>query len=111
MLNLPQGIRVFACAQPTALRRSFARLAAMVREHLRRDPLGGDLYLFRNRAGDRVKVFWHEPTGFWIFYKRLHRGVFHFPAASAMSIEIEAADLAFLLQGIRIPAAKVPARP
>jgi len=56
MLTLPQGIRVFAYAQPTDLRRGFDRLAAMVREQLRQDPLGGDLYLFRNRAGDRVKV-------------------------------------------------------
>jgi len=111
MLTLPRGIRVFAYAQPTDLRRSFDRLGAMVREHLRQDPLGGDLYLFRNRAGDRVKVFWHEPSGFWIFYKRLHRGVFRFPDTSATSIEIEAADLAFLLQGMPISAAKAPARP
>jgi transposase len=102
MLTLPRGIRVFAYAQPTDLRRSFDRLAAMVREHLRHDPLGGDLYLFRNRAGDRVKVFWHEPTGFWIFYHRLHRGTFHFPQARGGSneIEIEAADLAVLLAGV-----------
>jgi hypothetical protein len=81
-MNLPVGLRVFACVQPTDLRRSFDRLAAMVREHLRRDPLGGDLYLFRNRADDRVKLLWHEPSGWWIFSKRLHRGVFRFPGAA-----------------------------
>lgn len=113
MLTLPRGIRIFAYALPTDLRRSFDRLTAMVREHLRHDPLGGNLYLFRNRSGDRIKLLWHEPTGFWIFYKRLHRGVFRFPEASASgpSIEIDAADLAWLLEGVDARAGESIRRP
>jgi transposase len=113
MLTLPQGVRVFIYDQPTDLRRSFDRLAAMVREHLKEDPAAGHLYLFRNRSGDRVKVLWHELTGFWIFYHRLHRGVFRFPQAPlppGRSIEIDSADLAFLLAGLQMPATKA-ARP
>jgi transposase len=100
MLTLPAGIRVFAYDRPTDLRRSFDRLTEMVRQILKQDPLGGHLFLFRNRAGDRVKILWHEPTGFWLFYKRLHRGTFPLPRAPGQAIEIDATDLATLLQGI-----------
>lgn len=107
MLNLPDGIRIFAYRERTDLRRSFDRLTAMVREILRRDVTSGHLFLFLNRSGDRVKILWHEPTGFWIFYKRLHRGTFSLPRARGDSkeIEIRASDLALLLEGIGTSAA------
>lgn len=81
MLTLPSGIRIYAHTRATDLRRGFDRLAAMVREILKDDPQSGHLFLFRNRAGDRMKILWHEPSGFWIFYKRLHRGTFSLPVS------------------------------
>jgi len=113
MLTLPSGVRIFAYAGHTDLRRSFDRLTAMVREILRRDVTAGHLFLFRNRSGDRLKILYYEPTGFWIFYKRLHRGTFHLPEARGDSsdIEIESADLATLLEGIGSSTAKRPSPP
>lgn len=100
MLTLPAGVRIFAYTRPTDLRRSFDRLAAMVKDILRDDAQSGHLFLFRNRSGDRMKVLWHEPTGFWIFYKRLHRGTFTLPTSPGEKVEIEAPALALILEGL-----------
>jgi hypothetical protein len=35
-------------------------LALTVQESLKRDPHAGDLYIFRGRRGDLVKILWHD---------------------------------------------------
>ena len=56
MLSLRLPTRVLLCTLPTDMRRSFDSLAGMVREHLGHDPLSGDLFVFRSKRGDRVKL-------------------------------------------------------
>jgi transposase len=56
MLILPPSVRIFIAAAPTDMRRSFDRLAAMVREVLHESPLSGHLFVFRGRRGDRLKI-------------------------------------------------------
>jgi len=38
-------------------------LALLVQQGLKRDPHGGDLYVFRGRAGSLVKLIWHDGIG------------------------------------------------
>jgi transposase len=49
-----------------------------------------------------VKILWWDRDGLAIFYKRLEEGVFPFPtrAADAKEVEMTAADLQLVLQGI-----------
>ena len=102
MLSLPATVRIWLCAQPTDLRKSFDSLAALVRETLGGDPLSGDLFVFRNRSADRVKLLLWEEDGFAIWYKRLEAGCFRFPAPpdNEPRVEVRAADLVMLLAGI-----------
>jgi len=74
----------------------------MVREFLRADPLCGHLFVFRSKRGDRVKLLYWDSDGLAIWYKRLEEGTFRFPQASAEGhgIEIRAAELAMLLDGV-----------
>ena len=71
MLSLPPTVRIYLAAQPTDLRKSFDSLAALVREGLRGDPLSGDIFVFRNKAADRIKLLVWEEDGYAIWYKRL----------------------------------------
>lgn len=103
---LPPSVRIFVAAAPTDMRRSFDRLAAMVTEILKENPLSGHLFVFRGRRGDRVKILYWERGGFAIWYKRLEEGTFKFPERDAASFEIEAAELALLLEGIDLAGAK-----
>lgn len=101
MLSLPLPVRIFLCTQPADMRRSFDGLAQMVREFLGADPLSGHLFVFRSKRGDRVKLLYWDTDGLAIWYKRLEKGSFRFPAAGdGAGVEIRAADLAMLLDGV-----------
>jgi transposase len=106
MLTWPPTVRVFLCTVPTDLRRSFDSLAALTRQVLARDPLSGHLFVFVNRGRDRVKILLWDRHGFWLFYRRLERGTFRLPAGEQACLELEAADLALILEGIDLAAAK-----
>jgi transposase len=85
------------------MRCGFDGLLALVRDFLRHeDPFAGHLFVFRNKRGDRLKVIWWDRDGLAIFYKRLELGSFTWPAAEAdtRQIEMTAADLQLILQGI-----------
>lgn len=117
MLTLPPSTRVFVAIRPTDMRRSFDGLLAIVRDFLgHQDPLSGHLFVFRNRRGDRLKVLWWDRDGLALFYKRLEIGSFLIPDAPAdtRQLEMTAADLQLLLQGIdpaKVQRAKRYSRP
>lgn len=110
MLLLPSSVRIFVAAEPVDLRKSIDGLAALVRaaEH---DVYSGHLYVFAGRRRDRVKILAWERGGFVLFYKRLESGRFRWPeiAADAREIELDATQLAMLLDGIDVGRVKRPA--
>jgi transposase len=107
MTFLPPRTRVFLCLAPTDMRKSFDKLAALVKEVVKGDPLSGDLFVFRNRVEDRMKILFWDRSGFCLFYKRLEKGTFSFPSASGASeVEIDHAELLLILEGIELDGAK-----
>lgn len=105
MLLVPPSVRVYVCAKPADMRRSFDGLALMAREVVRQDPLSGHLFVFYNRKADRVKVLWWDRSGLCLWYKRIERGWFRFPQRDE-AYELEAAELALILEGIELAGAK-----
>jgi transposase len=110
MLSLPPAIRIFVATAPTNMHLSFDRLAALARDVIQQDPLSGHLFVFQNRLGDRVKILYWDRSGFCLWYKRLEQGVFHFPHAATTHLEVDAADLTLLLDGIELAQATRRAR-
>src|SRR5437867_12197051 len=106
MLSFPPAVRIWLGSEPVDLRRSFDGLAEQVRQHLQADPLSGHLFVFRNKRADRVKLLYWDEDGFVIVYKRLEAGTFRFPAAAAAGVEIRAADLQMLLDGVDLASVK-----
>jgi transposase len=103
VLSFPELVRIYVSTQPTDMRKGFDSLAAVVRDWLGHDPLSGHLFVFRSRRGDRVKLLWWDHDGLALFYKRLERGVFRFPAGvdpETRSIEVSAQELSLVLWGI-----------
>lgn len=110
---IPRSMAIFVATAPIDLRRSFDGLTAAAREQIGRDPQRGALFLFFNKAHDRVKLLWWDRTGYCILYKRLQRGCFRLPEAlepDARSVTIEAAELAKILEGVDLPATKMRPR-
>jgi transposase len=94
---------------PTDMRRGFDGLAALVREVVREDPLSGHLFVFFNRRRDRVKILWWDRSGYAVWYKRLERGAFrpHVEQREGVVVaEVEAAELALVLEGIELAGAR-----
>jgi transposase len=98
--NLP--VRVYLCTGSVDMCKGFDSLAALVREHLKYDPLAGHLFLFVGRDKDRLKILYWDSDGFAIWYKRLEEGTFRLPAPKSQtaSVELKASELAMLLAGI-----------
>ncbi len=107
MSFLPSKTRVFLCLAHTDMRKSFDKLAALVAEVMKCDPLSKDLFVFRNRAEDRMKILFWDRSGFCLYYKRLEKGRFSFPTVtSADGVEIDHAELLLILEGIELDGAK-----
>lgn len=106
MVSLPTSVRIWLATRATDLRKSFDSLAELVRQQLAGDPLSGQLFVFRNKRADRVKLLYWDEDGFVILYKRLEAGTFRFPQAEAVGLEIRAADLQMLLDGIDLASVK-----
>jgi transposase len=104
MLSWPPTVRLFLCSGATDMRKGFDSLASLVESALTLDPLSGHLFVFRSRRGDRIKILWWDRDGYCLWYKRLERGSFRFPAASTANeskgVEVKAADLMMLLDGV-----------
>ena len=108
MLSLPLPVRIFLCTHHADMRKSFDGLAQMVRDFLGADPLSGHLFVFRSRRGDRLKLLYWDSDGLAIWYKRLEEGTFRFPPppAAGHGLEVRAADLAMLLDGVDLETVK-----
>lgn len=109
--GLPRGVRIWLRVEPTDMRCGFDRLAALAREVSGQDPLGGHLFVFRNRRSDRLKILFWDRDGFVLFYKRLEEGQFKLPRVKPddgekASIHLRPSELAMLLDGIDLGSVK-----
>lgn len=100
MIGLPPGARVWLAAGVTDMRNGFDGLAAIVKAALAEDPYSGQLFVFRGRRGDRVKILWYDGDGLCLFAKRLERGKFVWPRATSGVVSLSPAQLAMLVEGI-----------
>lgn len=110
MLTLPPAVRIFVCLDPTDMRKGFDGLVAVTRERLEEDPFSGHLFVFFNRKRDRTKALFWDRSGLVVWYKRIEKGRFRLRALEAQRdghrAEIEAAELALILEGIDLSHAK-----
>jgi transposase len=94
------GTRVWLAAGVTDMRKGMDGLAALAQTTLNENPYSGQLFVFRGRRGDLVKLLWYDGDGLCLFAKRLERGRFVWPQAPSGSVALSAAQLAMLLEGI-----------
>jgi transposase len=63
MIAFPSGARVWLATGHTDMRKGFGSLALMAQEGFKRVPTPGDLWIFRGRRGDLIKLIWHDGDG------------------------------------------------
>lgn len=100
MLVPSDEIQLFVYNQPVDLRKAINGLSALVVTCLGESPESGDLFIFRNRRGDKVKLIFWDRNGFVLYYKRLEQGRFKFPKEGTKEpFVIDKARLDWLLMG------------
>jgi transposase len=94
--------QVWLATQPVDMRKSFDGLAEIVRAFLGHDPLSGNLFVFRNKSSQRLKILWWDRGGLTIYYKRLERGTFRFPTTQDSAVAVDSSQLLRLLDGLEV---------
>lgn len=98
MLQLTPQSPIFVALAPVDFRKGIDGLVAVCRQALGENPLGGAVYVFRNRAGTALKLLVYDGQGFWLCTKRLSQGRFQWwPTATAPSVRLSARELTILL--------------
>ena len=101
MIAFPAGAKVWIAGGVTDMRRGMNTLALAVQQGLGRNPHAGEIFCFRGRKGDLVKLLWHDGVGMSLYIKRLEAGKFIWPASqNGAAVPISAAQLGCLLEGI-----------
>jgi len=102
-MMLPSSVRIYVASDAVDMRKGFDGLTKLVRRVVDEDPASGHIFAFINRRKNRVKLLWWDRTGWALLYKKLERGTFRLasaPCEGARHVEVDAAELAMLLEGI-----------
>jgi transposase len=74
VITVPPGVRILLAARPVDFRKGMDGLAALVQQALRADPFAGEVFVFRPKRADRVKILVYDGTGLCLYAKRLRPG-------------------------------------
>jgi transposase len=100
MIPIPSGYKVWIASGHTDMRAGMNSLALLVQHAFKRDPHGGDLFVFRGKSGTLIKILWHDGLGMSLYAKRLERGKFIWPTSSDGIVVISAGQLGYMLDGL-----------
>ena len=67
MIQVAAGTKVYLACRPVSMRYGFDGLAAQVAQVLAADPFSGQVFLFRNKKGDYLKILHWDGTGLCVF--------------------------------------------
>ena len=86
--------------KPVDFRKQIDGLVLLIASQLSLNPTSGELFIFRNRQSNKVKLLWYDDNGFWLCYKRLEKGRLKFPREDATVMELSRDQLSWLLSGL-----------
>ena len=111
---IPRDPTIYVAKAGVDLRWGFDKLAGIVTEHFGKSPRDGALFVFLNKARNRLKILLFDASGAWLLHKRLDRGTFPLPVtldAQATHVAVSADELELLLQGLDTRRARRAPRP
>ena len=76
MIQITPHMRILLAVEPVDFRKGIDGLAALCRQALSSDPLGGTLFVFCSRRRHSIKCLMYDGQGFWLCQKRLSQGRF-----------------------------------
>lgn len=107
MIGLPDSVRILLFSEPTDMRRGFDGLTGMVMA-AGENVYSGHLFVFVSKRRNRAKILTFQKGGLVLWYKRLEQGRFKMATRSEAQAEIDATELAMLLDGIDVSCVSRP---
>ena len=95
-----EPLAVFLHRDFVDFRKAINGLAALVEDELNRDAYTGALFIFCNKAKDKLKILYWDKTGFALWQKRLEKQKFKWPSKiKEHELALTADQLDWLLSG------------
>ena len=63
MISAPPHARILVASKPVDFRKGLPGLSALVETVLQENPFAGDVFIFRSKRADRVKILVWDGTG------------------------------------------------
>jgi transposase len=87
-------------SQPIDFRKGLDSLAALVTQVLASDLYTGDVFIFRSKRSDRLKLLLWDGSGLCLVTKRLESGGFTWPPVRDGAVTLSASQLRLLFSGM-----------
>ena len=102
MFCLTDSLQYYFCSGSTDMRKGFDTLCGVVRSHMGRDPLSGEVFIFLNRSRTTIKLLHWERGGLVIYCKRLESGCFEGPVRNEKlnSYHMKWSELVMMTEGL-----------
>ena len=102
ILGMPPrpGLRILLACQPVDFRRGMDSLTNLVKQALALDPFVGDIFVFRAKRADRLKILIWDGSGLCLVTKRLEAGRFTWPPIRDGAVTLTATQLTMLFSGL-----------
>jgi transposase len=94
------GLRILVASKPCDFRKGMDSLAALVTQALASDPFTGDIFIFRSKRSDRLKLLVWDGSGLCLVTKRLESCAFTWPPVRDGAVTLTAAQLRLLFTGM-----------
>ena len=100
MITVGGEARVFVATEPIDFRTGVHGLVAKVAQNFNGDPYSGDVYVFRAKRADRLKLLVFDGTGMVLATKWLEEGGFAWPPVQGGVMRLTRTQLTMLLDGL-----------
>lgn len=109
VVGLPPSVKIYFATSLVDMRNGIDGLRAVVEQVLKKSPNDGHLFVFVGKSRDKVKILFWDKNGYVLYFKRLERGRFQLPSIDERrtKVEMEATELAMLLDGIDLNARRL----
>lgn len=97
---LNYGTTIWLYPKPVDFRKQLNGLVMFIADHLKLNPSSGQIFLFRNRHANKIKLLWWDRNGFWLCYKRIERGRLKFPDINDKTMLLTSEQMSWLLSGL-----------
>lgn len=99
MIKFVSNTRIFLSTSSVDFRKGIDGLSGVCRKLLKKNPMNGAMFVFKNKKGTAIKILYHDRTGYWLCMKRLSTGKFWWPESIEVISTMTASQLTTILLG------------